>query len=103
MHVAEKKSEDMEGRALLANSQENSVIITSRENVRFAAVIFDMGLDSSDASMAEEEEEDNSSIPDTPEAMVEEEIEVFQIMKKELDVACASAIDVLKGNGGIKG
>ena len=68
MHVAEKKSEDMEGRALLANSQENSVIITSRENVRFAAVIFDMGLDSSDASMAEEE--DDFSIPDTPEAIV---------------------------------
>ena len=39
------------------------MIITSAENVRFAAAIFDVGLDSSDASMAEEEEVDDSSIP----------------------------------------
>ena len=36
------------------------------------------------------------AFPDTPEAMVKKDIEVFQIMKKEPDGAHASAIDVLK-------
>ena len=57
-------------------------------------LFFYEGLDSSDASMAGEE--DDSSIPNTPEAMVNKEIEVFKITEKEQDGACAIAIDVLK-------
>ena len=82
------------GQAWLKDSQESGESITSRGNVYFTAAVFDAGLDSSDASMAEEQEED-ASMPDTPEAMVKKEIEDFQIMKEEPDGACASAIDVL--------
>ena len=96
MHVAEKKFEDMEDCTLLMDSQESSVLTPPREKGRFATAVFDADFASPDASIEEEEKEDDSYIPDTPEAMVEKEIEAFQIMKKEPDGACASDIDVLK-------
>ena len=96
MHVAEKKFEDVANHALLEESQESGFSTPPRKKGRFAAAVFDAGLASPDASMAEEEDEDDSSIPETPEAMVAKEIETFKLMKKEPAGTCATDKEVLK-------